>query len=94
MAVTEFMEVYAVKNHQPAGGRIRRMLTIAPRVWKLLSSAKVPLREKLLFIIPAVIYWVMPDVMPFMPIDDIAVTLLLAGWFASRMEKKYLIEEK
>ncbi|MNY79996.1 hypothetical protein D3C86_2208690 [compost metagenome] len=64
-------------------------MTAVPRVWRLLSSSKVPLGEKLLFVIPAAVYWVMPDVMPFMPLDDIAVTLLLAGWFASRMEKKY-----
>lgn len=70
-------------------GKIRRILTALPRVWRLLSSSKVPLGEKLLFIIPAAVYWVMPDVMPFMPLDDIAVTLLLAGWFAARMERKY-----
>lgn len=67
----------------------RRWLTIAPRIWKLLKSPKVPVGEKLLFLIPAVVYWILPDVMPFMPIDDIAVTILLAGWFSSRMEKRY-----
>ncbi len=72
-----------------SAGKIRRILTVLPRVWRLLSSSRVPLGEKLLFIIPAAVYWVMPDVMPFMPLDDIAVTLLLAGWFATRMEKKY-----
>ncbi len=72
-----------------SAGKIRRILTVLPRVWRLLSSSRVPLGEKLLFIIPAAVYWVMPDVMPFMPLDDIAVTLLLAGWFAARMEKKY-----
>lgn len=70
-------------------GKLRRMVTIVPRVWRLLSSSRVPLKEKLLFVIPAAVYWVMPDVMPLVPIDDIAVTLLLAGWFSSRMEKKY-----
>lgn len=80
-------------RHKPAG-RLRRILTIAPRVWKLLASAKVPIREKLLFIIPAAVYWVIPDVMPLVPIDDIAVTILLAGWFASRAERKYFPEER
>jgi uncharacterized membrane protein YkvA (DUF1232 family) len=75
-------------------GRMRRWLTIAPRVWKLLSSGKVPLTEKLLFLIPAAVYWVMPDVMPFFPLDDIAVTILLAGWFSARMEKKYFTTDK
>jgi hypothetical protein len=27
--------------------------------------------------------------MPGLPFDDIAVTLLLTGWFASAMERKY-----
>lgn len=64
-------------------------MTVVPRVWALLRSPRVPLREKLLFAIPAALYWVLPDVMPFMPVDDIAVTLLLAGWFAGRMENRY-----
>ncbi|MDF2922912.1 MAG: hypothetical protein K0R57_1826 [Paenibacillaceae bacterium] len=72
-------------------GALRRWVTIVPRVWRLLSSNKVPAGEKLLFLIPAAVYWVIPDVMPFFALDDIAVTLLLAGWFSSRMEKKYEI---
>jgi uncharacterized membrane protein YkvA (DUF1232 family) len=75
-------------------GRFRKWLTIVPRVWRLLRSSRVPLGEKLLFLIPAAVYWVIPDVMPFIPLDDIAVTLLLAGWFAARMEKKYSGESK
>ncbi|MDF2938817.1 MAG: hypothetical protein K0Q90_4190 [Paenibacillaceae bacterium] len=70
-------------------GKIKRFITAVPRVWRLLSSSRVPLKEKLLFVIPAAVYWVMPDVLPLIPLDDIAVTLLLAGWFATRMEKKY-----
>ncbi|MNI89362.1 hypothetical protein D3C73_1467540 [compost metagenome] len=70
----------------------RRWFTIIPRIWKLLKSSKVPLWEKLLFLIPAAVYWIAPDVMPFVPIDDIAVTILLAGWFSSRMERKYGID--
>lgn len=73
-------------------GRLRRWVAIAPRVWKLLRSGKVPWQEKLLFGIPVAVYWVLPDVMPFFPLDDIAVTVLVAGWFASRMEKKYFPE--
>ncbi|WP_258525407.1 hypothetical protein [Paenibacillus sp. YN15] len=70
-------------------GKLRRIWTTVPRVWRLLSSSRVPLKEKLLFVVPAAVYWVVPDVLPLVPLDDIAVTLLLAGWFASRMEKKY-----
>jgi len=47
------------------------------------------LGEKLLFGIPVVVYWIMPDMLPFMPIDDIAVTMMLASWFSDRMERKY-----
>lgn len=74
---------------KPVSGRWRRWAAIAPRMWKLLSSEKVPWKEKLLFLVPAGLYWVLPDAMPFFPLDDIAVTILLAGWFAGRMEKKY-----
>ncbi|WP_135554154.1 hypothetical protein [Paenibacillus cymbidii] len=60
-------------------------------VWRVLRSKEVPLGMKLLFVVPVLLYWVLPDVMPFIPIDDIAVTMLLAGWFASWMERKYNI---
>ncbi|WP_424766798.1 hypothetical protein [Paenibacillus sp. sgz302251] len=64
------------------------------RIFLLLRSKDVPLRDKLLFTVPALLYWVLPDVLPlpFLPIDDIAVTMLLAGWFARRMETKYNIK--
>ena len=38
---------------------------------------------------PAVLYWVLPDVLPYLPFDDIAVTVILANWFMNRIEKKY-----
>jgi uncharacterized membrane protein YkvA (DUF1232 family) len=55
----------------------------------LLFSGKVPFREKLLFVIPALVYWVAPDLFPFMPVDDIAVSLILMNFFTNRVEKKY-----
>ena len=69
--------------------RYGKWITMAPRIWRLLRSGKVPVGEKLLFVIPAAVYWVMPDVIPFFPLDDIAVTILLAGWVSSRIEKRY-----
>lgn len=57
------------------------------RVVRLILSPKVPLHEKLLFLIPVVLYWVLPDVLPYLPFDDIAVTMLLANWFSKRMER-------
>ncbi|UQZ82876.1 hypothetical protein SK3146_02036 [Paenibacillus konkukensis] len=60
------------------------------RIGPLLASPKVPVREKLLFAVPVLVYWVMPDLMPWMPIDDIAVTLFLMNIFTDRAERKYL----
>ncbi|MBD2867528.1 hypothetical protein [Paenibacillus arenilitoris] len=61
------------------------------RIYRLLRSSEVSLGDKLLFAVPALLYWVLPDVLPlpFLPIDDIAVTMLLAEWFARRTERKY-----
>ncbi|WP_151736140.1 hypothetical protein [Paenibacillus tengchongensis] len=57
--------------------------------WRYLASREVSAADKLLFVVPVALYWVLPDVLPFLPIDDIGVTMLLAGWFAERMERKY-----
>ncbi|BBI34879.1 hypothetical protein [Cohnella abietis] len=59
------------------------------RVWRILRMEHVTLRDKLIFIIPVALYWVLPDFMPFMPIDDIAFTALVATWYARVMERKY-----
>ncbi|CAM3477938.1 hypothetical protein PALU110988_24680 [Paenibacillus lupini] len=59
------------------------------RIYKLLIARDVAIIDKLLFLVPVILYWVLPDALPFLPIDDIAVTMLLAEWFARRMEKKY-----
>ncbi|SDC20278.1 hypothetical protein SAMN02799630_00786 [Paenibacillus sp. UNCCL117] len=59
------------------------------RIIPLMLSSRVPLGEKLLFALPALIYWIAPDLLPFMPIDDIAFTLLLMNGFTNRAERKY-----
>jgi hypothetical protein len=59
------------------------------RIYKLIVSREVAITDKLLFLVPVILYWVLPDALPFVPVDDIAVTMLLAEWFARRMEKKY-----
>lgn len=61
------------------------------RIFQLLLSKNVSLLDKLIFSVPVLLYWVMPDVLPLplLPIDDIAVTMLIAEWFARRMETKY-----
>ncbi|MBR2564387.1 MAG: hypothetical protein IKE29_07175 [Paenibacillus sp.] len=73
----------------------QRWAHVFKRLPRLLRAPQIPLGEKLLFVIPALLYWVLPDVMPFMPVDDIGVTLILMNWFVSRAERKYpVIEEK
>jgi len=59
------------------------------RVWRILRSPRVSLMDKLLFIVPVALYWVLPDFMPFIPIDDAAFTALAAGLYARAMERKY-----
>lgn len=74
---------------------IRKLLSykhwsrVVRRVIRLLGSADVPLAEKLLFGVPVLLYWVLPDALPFVPLDDIAVTMLAMNWFAARAERKY-----
>ena len=68
---------------------LRRWSHMFSRIWRYLVSPQVATMDKLLFLVPVVLYWVLPDVMPFIPIDDIGVTMLMTGWFVSRMDKKY-----
>ncbi|MNE60599.1 hypothetical protein D3C80_1557570 [compost metagenome] len=68
---------------------LKRWSHILRNSWQYVISPSVALADKLLFTIPVLLYWVLPDIMPFMPIDDIGVTMLLMGWFVSRMDRKY-----
>ncbi|MBH5318245.1 hypothetical protein I6N90_10535 [Paenibacillus sp. GSMTC-2017] len=61
-------------------------------IFRVLKSRDVLLRDKLLFAIPVLLYWIMPDFLPFIPVDDIAVTMIISEWFAQRMAKKYNIK--
>jgi hypothetical protein len=67
----------------------RHWRTVFRRVYRLLASPRVPMGEKLLFAVPVLLYWVLPDALPFVPVDDIAVTLFLMNAFAGRAERKY-----
>ena len=59
-------------------------------IWGYIISSQVSLGDKLLFLIPVFVYWVWPlDLLPGLPIDDIGVTILLMGWFTTRMTRKY-----
>lgn len=69
--------------------KLSTWVKLVTRTFAYLRSPALPLREKALLLIPAVLYWVLPDAMPYVPLDDIAVTLLLSNWFIRRIENKY-----
>lgn len=65
--------------------------SVFKRAFRLLLSPQIPLKEKLWFGVPILLYWILPDVLPYLPFDDIAVTMFVANWFTERIEKKYPI---
>ncbi|WP_410769711.1 hypothetical protein [Fontibacillus sp. BL9] len=67
---------------------LRHWSHVFRRLPGLLRSPRVPFTDKLLLVVPALLYWVLPDVLPLIPIDDMAVTMLLMNWFVSRAERK------
>ena len=74
---------------QRSGGRRpwNNLWWLISSVPRLLASRNVPIWEKALFVGLVVLYWIMPDVLPFMPIDDILFTFILMPWFAKRSLK-------
>ncbi|SEM65373.1 hypothetical protein [Paenibacillus sp. OV219] len=68
---------------------LRHWRAVFVRIFRLLGAKEVRLIDKLLYVVPVFLYWVLPDVMPFMPIDDIAVTMIAAEWYTRYMERKY-----
>ncbi|WP_274365498.1 hypothetical protein [Paenibacillus thermotolerans] len=62
---------------------------VAAKTVAYLRSPLIPLWEKALLLVPVAAYWVLPDALPFLPFDDIAVTVILVNWFIGRIEKKY-----
>ncbi len=76
--------------------KLRRLLSfkhwsvMINSVRRYVTSSQVSLGDKLLFLVPVIIYWIFPfDLLPGLPIDDIGVTMLLMGWFTTRIERKY-----
>lgn len=56
----------------------------AQRTWQLLFNRRVPLHLKMLLPLGAVVYWFMPvDLIPGLPIDDIAILLLAMRLFVT-----------
>jgi uncharacterized membrane protein YkvA (DUF1232 family) len=68
---------------------LRHWRSVFVRIFRLLRSPHVKLHHKLLFLIPVLLYWVLPDFLPFLPVDDIAVTMIAAEWYTRWMEGKY-----
>ncbi|WP_199624534.1 hypothetical protein [Paenibacillus alkalitolerans] len=62
---------------------------IAAKLGAYLRSPIIPLWEKALLLVPVIAYWVLPDVLPYLPFDDLAVTLIMVNWFVGRIERKY-----
>jgi hypothetical protein len=72
--------------------KLSRFLGIIFRGYKAcgwLFSRRVSRKDKALLLVPLGLYWVLPDLLPGLPYDDAAVTLMLFYWFVRRMEKKY-----
>jgi len=68
---------------------LRRWSHVFQRIFGYIASSEVSLPDKLLFLVPVILYWVLPDLLPLLPIDDIGFTMLLMNWFVSRVERKY-----
>ncbi|WP_219838023.1 hypothetical protein [Paenibacillus sp. R14(2021)] len=68
---------------------LRHWRMVFVRIFRLLAAKEVRLLDKLLYVVPVLLYWVLPDVLPFLPIDDIAVTMLAAEGYTWYMERKY-----
>lgn len=53
----------------------------------LLADPKVSRRKKVLFPLLVLVYWIMPDLMPFFPLDDLLFTLLMTFLFTRSAER-------
>ncbi|TVX92518.1 hypothetical protein [Paenibacillus agilis] len=65
-------------------GRLWSLFRAAP---KMLTSRKVPFKLKAFFVGAVVLYWLLPDFMPFIPIDDIAFTMIVIPWFTKKAQQ-------
>lgn len=52
-----------------------------------LLSSKVSSKKKFLFLSLTSLYWILPDLLPFIPLDDILVTLLTSWAFLNSTNK-------
>lgn len=52
-----------------------------------LLSSKVSPTKKILFLSLTSLYWILPDLLPFIPLDDILVTILATWAFINSTNK-------
>lgn len=72
------------RRAMPAGWSWTNLLRDAVATWRLLWDPSVPGLLKLALPFMALIYWISPiDLIPLMPLDDIAVLMLAARLFVA-----------
>ncbi len=54
------------------------------RLW---LDPRVSRQKKIAFPLIVAAYWVLPDLMPFLPLDDVLFTAIMTYWFASSAGK-------
>lgn len=72
MSQSSFSSLFSTKGWRPAD-----LARDGGRAWQLLRDGRVPGWLKLLLPLGALVYWVVPvDLIPGIPLDDIAVVLI------------------
>jgi hypothetical protein len=54
---------------------------------RLLMDPRVSRQKKLAFPLIIFAYLILPDVLPFLPLDDLLFTILMVSWFTRSAEK-------
>ncbi len=72
------------RSRMPAGWSWTNLLRDAVATWRLLWDPSVPGLLKMALPFMALLYWVSPlDLIPMMPLDDIAILMLAARLFVA-----------
>lgn len=78
---------YAARIYIIKGRRLDRVRKFLFQLTRLLMNKNVPGYKKAIFLAVALGYWLLPDILPFIPLDDILVLLLSAWAFKNSAEK-------
>lgn len=71
----ELMEEMGMKKSFPA------------HLLRLLLDPRVSRQKKLAFPLVIAAYWILPDLLPFLPLDDLLITALVTYWFTRSAAK-------